>query len=98
MSEPTNIQKAISIVRTGLSSSAASAEELQKILETAIETLKSESPSVRYGCHCDLEWDPMPGMEPDGCVLDENRPHHCIYAAGLVDKWECQYWRPVLKN
>lgn len=71
MSEPTNIQKAISVVRTGLSSSAASAEELQKILETAIEALKSENPSVRYGCHCDLE----PGMEPDGCVLDENCPH-----------------------
>ena len=93
MSEPTNIQKAISVVRTGLSSSAASAEELQKILETAIEALKSENPSVRYGCHCDLE----PGMEPDGCVLDEGCPQHCIYAAGLVDKWECQYWKPILR-
>jgi len=48
-----------------------------------------------HGCHCDLE----EGMEPDGCVLDEGRPEHCIYAGSLLregkDKTACEYWKPI---
>jgi len=48
-----------------------------------------------FGCHCDLE----PGMNPDGCVLDENRAEDCTQAGPLVaagkDKWHCKEWRVV---
>lgn len=50
---------------------------------------------VPHGCHVDLD----PGMKPDGCVLDENRPENCIYARRLSregkDKTACEYWQPI---
>ena len=50
---------------------------------------------VPHGCHVDLE----EGMEPDGCVLDEGRPHKCIYANRLLregkSKTACEYWKPI---
>lgn len=47
--------------------------------------------TAKCGCHLDLE----EGQEPDGCVLDEERPEHCIYAKHIDAKQKCQYWRPV---
>ena len=48
-----------------------------------------------FGCFCDLE----PGMKPDGCVIDENRPDDCTSAGPLLaagkDKWSCHEWRVV---
>ena len=50
---------------------------------------------IPHGCHVDLD----PGMKPDGCVLDENRPEKCVYARRLVreggDKTTCEYWQPI---
>ena len=50
---------------------------------------------IPHGCHVDLD----PGMKPDGCVLDENRPEKCVYARRLVregkDKTACEYWQPI---
>ena len=54
---------------------------------------------VKFGCHCDLEH----GIEPDGCVLDENRPDDCNYARILLregkGKKDCKEWRMIeVKN
>lgn len=46
---------------------------------------------VAYGCHCDLE----PGMQPDGCVIDDGTPSMCIYAGRIKRKEQCEYWRPI---
>jgi len=48
-------------------------------------------PAVKYGCHCDLE----PHMEPDGCVLDEDRAEDCVYARRHKSKESCEYWQPI---
>jgi hypothetical protein len=49
----------------------------------------------KFGCFCDLE----PGMAPDGCVIDENRPDDCTSAKPLIaagkDQWSCREWRVV---
>lgn len=56
------------------------------------ETVPTEA---EYGCHCDLE----PGMVPDHCVLDLDRPTFCDIALRLhadgKDKWSCPQWRAV---
>lgn len=61
----------------------------------AREALDGQEPTVRYGCHCDLE----PGANPDGCVLDYDRPEDCIHAPALVAAGQgreaCHEWRPV---
>lgn len=50
---------------------------------------------IKFGCHCDL----AEYMEPDGCVLDEDRPQDCVYARILVakhqTKHQCAYWKPI---
>lgn len=46
---------------------------------------------LAYGCHCDLE----PGMQPDGCVLDEGSPDDCVKARGITKREQCDEWRPV---
>lgn len=51
--------------------------------------LEFESPQA-WGCHCDLD----EGQEPDGCVLDENRPQDCVYANRGGNKKDCKYWLP----
>ena len=51
-------------------------------------------PVLRYGCYCELE----PHMEPDGCVLDEDRQQDCIYAKHGMRKEQCKYWRIVKTN
>lgn len=93
MSEPTKVQQAIALLRKEMGNSS-STDELKRLLELTLEILKSEKKNICYGCHCDLG----PGDQPDGCVLDENPQPHCIYAGGLIDKWECKYWRPVLEK
>jgi len=54
-----------------------------------------EAGPVQYACHCDLE----PGMQPDGCVLDEGKPQDCVYARVLTErglcKTDCQEWKPI---
>jgi hypothetical protein len=57
----------------------------------AVQQMYCLLPALRYGCHCDLE----PGQEPDGCVIDEGLPQHCIYAKPGMRKEQCQYWRIV---
>lgn len=61
----------------------------------AREALDGQEPTVRYGCHCDLE----PGANPDGCVLDEDRAIDCVYAQRLEaegkKREDCGEWRPV---
>jgi hypothetical protein len=46
----------------------------------------------KYGCHVDLK----PGQEPDGCVIDKETLHDCIYAKEGMRKEQCHYWRIVL--
>ena len=48
--------------------------------------------NIKYGCHCDLE----PVMEPDGCVIDENEHHKCIYAKFGMRKEQCEYWKIII--
>ena len=63
--------------------------------QVADEALAGQAPTVRYGCHCDLE----PGANPDGCVLDYGRPQDCIHAPALVSAGKgreaCREWRAV---
>jgi len=61
-----------------------------------VDTLRAAlAEPVAHGCHVDLG----PDQEPDGCVLDENRPHLCIYAKRLSrdgkDKTACKHWKPI---
>jgi hypothetical protein len=44
----------------------------------------------KYGCHCALE----PGMEPDGCILDDGKT--CAHAHAGMKKEECEFWKPVV--
>ena len=48
----------------------------------------------RNGCHCDLD----PGMEPDGCVIDDGEPWNCIYAKDVEKKERCKYWKIIIKE
>jgi hypothetical protein len=45
----------------------------------------------KWGCHCDLE----PHMQPDGCVIDTNDFHNCIYAKEGMRKEQCEYWQKI---
>lgn len=58
----------------------------------AIKHLESRIDEVQYGCHVNIE----PGIEPDGCVIDEGRLHDCIYAKEGMRKEQCEYWRIVV--
>lgn len=66
----------------------------REILRMFDQYVPNETPPT-YGCHCDLE----PGMKPDKCVLDDDRPYDCIHAAGLSalgkGKESCKEWRPI---
>ena len=57
----------------------------------AVQQLVPRLNEVKYGCHVDLE----PGQQPDGCVIDEDRPYDCIYAKQGMRKEQCEYWRIV---
>jgi hypothetical protein len=57
----------------------------------AVRQLTPRLDEVKYGCHVELD----PGMEPDGCVIDEGRPEDCIYAKPGMRKEQCEYWRIV---
>jgi hypothetical protein len=76
---------------TGLDMDGVELNDLIATLEAAL----AQQEQGPHGCHCDLE----EGMEPDGCVLDEGRPEHCIYAGSLLregkDKTACEYWKPI---
>lgn len=56
-----------------------------------VQQMSKNLPEPKYGCHCDLE----PGMEPDGCVLDDGRPQDCIYAKKGMRKEQCEFWRAI---
>ena len=45
----------------------------------------------KYGCHVDVEQ----GVQPDDCVIDEDRHHECIYAKPGMRKEQCKYWRII---
>lgn len=76
---------------------AGSPEELvQGLREIADgDAVVAANQAKSFGCFCDLE----PGMKPDGCVIDENRPDDCTSAGPLIaagkDKWSCKEWRVV---
>lgn len=61
---------------------------LKKDAEFGRSVLAKREPGKKYGCHCDLE----DGMEPDGCVIDTDERHHCIYATHIDVKEQCKYW------
>lgn len=70
-----------------------------KVLKPIDAVLKGEEKSPKkYGCHCDLD----SGQEPDGCVLDDDRPQDCDNALRLQregkDKTSCKYWKEVHSN
>ena len=48
-------------------------------------------PSIRHGCHCDLD----EGAEPDGCVIDEGLHEHCVHARVGMRKEQCEHWQPI---
>lgn len=60
----------------------------------AVTQLIPRISEVRYGCHIDIE----PGIEPDGCVIDEGNYHNCIYAKEGMRKEQCKYWQIVVPN
>jgi len=64
------------------------ADEIPAPVKLAFDELGSDA---RWGCHCDLE----PGMEPDGCVIDDGRSGDCVYASKNAVKQQCEYWRPI---
>jgi len=72
-------------------------DELCRVRYAALLQSAPPAPAVsgvepRYGCHFDLE----PHMHPDGCVIDDDRRHDCIYAIrGIQDKTQCDWWRPI---
>ena len=74
---------------------AASYADCVEIAKNAISAGILPYPPVKYGCHCDLE----EGAHPDGCLIDENKPHFCIFAEDLLQKGkgrnDCEYWRPI---
>ena len=47
---------------------------------------------LKYGCFTDL-FCCEPGTEPDGCVVDTNEHHLCIYAKGRTTKESCGHWK-----
>lgn len=57
----------------------------------AVSQLTPRLDEVKYGCHVDLE----EGVQPDGCVIDEDRHHQCIYAKQGMRKEQCKYWRII---
>jgi hypothetical protein len=66
-----------------------------RALTQAAEKLSACLPEHRkYGCHCDLE----PGMEPDGCAIDDGKPENCVYAREGMKKEECKFWKPVVSE
>lgn len=66
-------------------------EVLRKDAEFGRSVLSKREPGKVYGCHCDLE----EGMEPDGCVIDSNERHDCLYAAHIEVKEQCKYWKII---
>lgn len=60
----------------------------------AVTQLIPRISEARYGYHVDIE----PGIEPDGCVIDEGNYHNCIYAKEGMRKEQCKYWRIVKSN
>lgn len=79
-------------------------EEISRLLDEVeglrkdkerLRAMHGETPTVPYGCHCDLE----PRMQPDKCVLDQGSIHDCILAENLVrdgkTKWDCREWQPI---
>lgn len=56
------------------------------------QSMKLAEGRLKYGCHCDLE----PGMEPDGCVIDEGIPQLCVHAKAAARKERCDYWQVVV--
>lgn len=72
----------------------AELESLKEYAELGKAVQQKREPGKRYGCHCDLD----EGMEPDGCVIDEGSPHHCIYAKHISAKEQCEYWRVIASD
>lgn len=65
---------------------------LKKDAEFGRSVLAKREPGKVYGCHCDLE----EGMEPDGCVIDDNKRYSCTYAEDHITvKEECEYWQVI---
>ena len=58
---------------------------------TAKAKRAEQAAGVRYGCHVDLE----PGMEPDGCVIDDEGRFGCIFAHRHRTREGCAHWRRV---
>lgn len=59
-----------------------------------VKQLLPKLPTLKYGCHCDL----YPGVEPDGCVIDDGEIYDCIYAKESGRKEKCKYWRIITKE
>ena len=57
----------------------------------AVKQMATRLESVKYGCHVDLE----EAQQPDGCVIDTEEFHNCIYAKEGMRKEQCEYWRIV---
>jgi len=73
-------------------SKTSSVSEIKEVLKRMSASLENEA-DIKYGCHCDLEYD----QKPDGCVLDEGKPYNCIYACdNIKTKWDCKYWKVIL--
>lgn len=77
----------------GIKPSKAEVLEALHMLDEVCDEADTSGAPVRFGCHCDLE----PGMEPDGCVLDNGRPEDCVHTrSGKVKQREkCEHWQPV---
>ena len=69
-------------------------DEVEAQYEDIVGRLKGE---ITYGCHCDLE-SMDDDFEPDGCVIDEDNYHECIYAKEGMQKTDCEYWRKIQKT
>ena len=65
--------------------------ELRDVLGHYREALKVQPEPMTYGCHCDLEQYQI----PDGCVIDSDERHNCVYANNVQKKEDCEYWKPI---
>jgi hypothetical protein len=57
----------------------------------AVKKMSTRLEPVKYGCHFKLEED----QQPDGCVIDTEEFHNCVYAKEGMRKEQCKYWRIV---
>ena len=64
----------------------------------AIQQWCDHLPVLKYGCHCEVEYE---GEPADDCVLDDDNGYpisDCIFAKEGMRKEQCENWKIIRKN